>query len=259
MAAVSMVTPPWSRFPDDVREPLRGLLRSVNKRPELAPQAILVYGSAARGEFLPGYSNINVLIVLERMTQPVLQAWSRVWQPWAKEKIVAPLLVTHKDLRHSSDVFPLELLNIKEPHVLIAGDDPFSDLRVDTTHLFMQCEQALRGNVLRVRQCYVEGGGGIEAIRAVLPVSLTSLLACLRGLYHVLGRPSNGTLQSALLDDLRTVLQVDPSVFLEVWRLKRGLSTPGTHALPTLLDRYLAGLDQLADRVTTMKHEGRCP
>ena len=250
------INPPWSQLQEDTHAPLRGFLRSIKKRKSLVSQAILVYGSAARGEFLQGYSNINVLIVLERITQPMLQQWSGIHKQWAREKIIAPLFLTQTDLQQSSDVFPLEYLDIKECHVLLEGRDPFPELHVNSTHLFVQCRQEVHANLLRVRQCYVEGWGRIEAIQTVLPLSLTALLPCLRGLCRLLDRPSNMK-SPEVLDELKVTLDMDPSVFLEVWRLKRGLSTPGKYELPKLLERYLAGLDQLADRIESMKHEGR--
>ena len=248
--------PPWSQLQEETHDPLRGFLRSIKKQKDLTFEAILVYGSAARGEFLPGYSNINVLILLEHITQPVLQEWSGIHKQWAREKFVAPLFLTHKDLQQSSDVFPLEFLGIKEHHVLLEGRDPFPELHVNTTNLFLQCRQEVHANLLRVRQNYVEGWGKIEAIQTLLPLSLTSLLPCLRGVYRLLDRPANMK-SPDLLDELKVALEVDPSVFLEVWRLKRGLSTPGKHELPKLLERYLTGLGQLADRVDAMKHEAR--
>ncbi|MDE0145716.1 MAG: hypothetical protein OXL95_07585 [Nitrospira sp.] len=248
--------PPWSQLQEDTHDPLRGFLRSIKKQKDLKFEAILVYGSAARGEFLPGYSNINVLIILEYVTQPVLQQWIGIHKQWAREKIVAPLFLTQTDLQQSSDVFPLEYLDIKECHVLLEGRDPFPELHVNPAHLFVQCRQEVHANLLRVRQNYVEGWGRIEAIQTLLPLSLTSLLPCLRGLYRLLGRPA--TLKSPdVLDELKVTLDVDPSVFLEVWRLKRGLSTPGKHELPKLLERYLAVLGQLVDQVDSMKQEER--
>ena len=248
--------PPWSQLQEETHAPLRGFLRSVKKQKSLESQASIVYGSAARGEFLEGYSNINVLIVLERITQPVLQQWSGIHKQWAREKIIAPLFLTQTDLQQSSDVFPLEYLDIKECHVLLEGRDPFPELHVNPTHLFVQCRQEVHANLLRVRQCYVEGWGRIEAIQTVLPLSLTALLPCLRGLYRLLDRPSN-IKSPEVLDELKGTLDMDPSVFLEVWRLKRGLSTPGKHELPKLLERYLAGLDQLVGKIEAIKHEGR--
>ena len=248
--------PPWSQLQEDTHAPLRGFLRSIRNQKSLIPQAVLVYGSAARGEFLQGYSNLNVLIVLEQITQPVLQGWSEIHKHWAGEKIVAPLFLTHNDLQQSSDVFPLEFLDIRECHVLLEGRDPFPELRVNPTHLFFQCRQEVHANLLRVRQCYVEGGGRVEAISTLLPLSLTALLPCLRGLYRLLDRPLN-IKSPEVLDELTTTLDVDPSVFLEVWRLKRGLSTPGKHELPKLLERYLAGLGQLVSKVDSMNHEAR--
>lgn len=247
--------PPWSQLQEDTHVPLRGFLRSVKKQKDLKFETILVYGSAARGEFLTGYSNINVLIVLDQITQPVLQQWSSLQKQWAREKIVAPLFLTHKNLQQSSDAFPLEFLNIKEHHVLLEGRDPFPELHVNTAHLFLQCRQEAHANLLRVRQNYVEGLGRIEAIQTLLPLSLTSLLPCLRGLYHLLDRPSNMK-SPEVLEELQATLSVDPSVFQEVWRLKRGLSTPGKHELPKLLERYLAGLGQLVDRIDSMRDEG---
>ena len=246
--------PPWSQLQEDTHAPLQGFLRSITKQKHLEFETILVYGSAARGEFLQGYSNINVLIVLEQITQPVLQQWSGIHKQWAREKIVAPLFLTHKDLQQSADAFPLEFLDIKERRVLLEGRDPFPELHVNVTHLFLQCRQEIHANLLRVRQCYVEGWGRIEAIQTLLPLSLTSLLPCLRGLCRLLDRPSNMK-SPEMLDDLKTVLDIEPSVFFEVWRLKRGLSTPGKHELPKLLERYLTGLGQLADRIESMKHE----
>ncbi len=248
--------PPWSQLQEETHAPLRGFLRSVKKQKDLASQAILVYGSVARGEFLQGYSNINVLILLEQITQPVLQQWSAIHKQWAREKVVAPLFLTHSDLQQSSDVFPLEYLDIKECHVLLEGHDPFPELHVDATHLFRQCRQEVHANLLRVRQCYVEGLGKVEAIQTLLPLSLTALLPCLRGLYRLLDRPSNMK-SPEVLDELNATLDVDPSVFLEAWRLKRGLSTPGKHELPKLLERYLTGLGQLVGKVDSMKHEER--
>lgn len=250
------VTPPWSSLQEDAHEPLRGFLRSVKQRQDLTPQAVLVYGSAARGEFLPGYSNVNLLILLEQATQPVLQAWAGLGKPWDSEKIIAPLLLTQDDLRQSSEVFPLEFLNVSDHHVLLQGTDPFPDLPVNAARLLFQCEQELRGNLLRIRQRYVEGWARVEAVQALLPLSLTALIPCLRGVYRLLNRPSV-TKSDAVLRELNVALNLDPTVFLEVWQMKRGLSTPGKHALPKLLDRYLAELSRLADRLETMKREGR--
>lgn len=247
---------PWAQLQEETHDPLRGFLRSIKKQKDLKFEAILVYGSAARGEFLPGYSNINVLIILEHITQPILQQWSGIHKQWAREKIVAPLFLTHRDLQQSSDAFPLEFLGIKEQRVLLEGRDPFPELHVNTTNLFLQCRQEIHANLLRVRQNYVEGWGRIEAIQTLLPLSLTSLLPCLRGLYRLLDRPSNMK-SPEVLEELQTTLNVDPSVFQEVWRLKRGLSTPGKHELPKLLERYLAGFGQLVDRVDLLKQDER--
>ena len=50
-------------------------------------------------------------------------------------------------------------------------------------------------------------------------------------------------------------MDLDPSMFLEVWRLKRGPCTPGKHERPKLLERYLVGLGSVK-RQGTLAQQG---
>ena len=90
----------------------------------------------------------------------------------------------------------------------------------------------------------------------MLPISLTALIPCIRGLYRLLREPTDGTPDS-ILDRLTSILQVDDHVFREVWLMKRGQSSPGKHEAPKLLGRYLHALVKLAKKVDTLEQEGR--
>ncbi len=246
----------WAGMPERTQDILRSYLRDVTKRLGDDVSAIILYGSLAGGDFLEGRSNINLLMVFDTITLDIMKQCSTLSRRWAKERFVTPLLFTRNELQHFLETFPLEFFDIRDHHLMLAGRDPFPELHLTGGNLFNECEREIRGNLLRVRQQFVESNGNSEGIHALLPISLTTLIPCLRGLYRLLGQATTGT-PDAILDRMSSVLQLDPSAFHEVWLLKRGQSTPGKHEFPHLLDRYLVALGALTERVEALAQEGR--
>lgn len=204
----------------------------------------LLYGSAVRGDFLPGRSNLNFLLLLSSHDRNKLAAYAKAHKKWAREQVVVPLLLTEVELNASVALFPLEYLEIQEQHRLLAGRDPFIGLHVDIGGLEVQIRQNLRANLLRLRQRFVEGGGMQDAITILLPLSLTALLPCVRGLQRLAQRKISGSAEELLLE-LQEATELDCSGFLDVLHLKRGLITPGPVEVPRLFDRYAAALEAL--------------
>ncbi len=235
-------------IPESVRETLRPYLAQVQALFGTALEAVILYGSAAGGEYLPGRSNINLLILLARQDTDLLKQYAAMHKRWKKEQIVVPLFLTQAELRSSVELFPLEYLEIQEQHVLLAGRDPFPEIRIDGRNLRLQCEQELRGNLLRLRQRFVEGGASTEAITILLPLSLTALLPCLRGLLRAAGNPI-GRSSEAVLKAVQQQWNVDCSAFQDVLSLKRGIIGPGPAEAPRLFDRYAATMQTLVDKL----------
>ena len=246
----------WPPMPQEIQHALRSYL--IRLRTQVGPniEAVILYGSLARGEYVEGRSNINLLLILKECSLEILQRCGYLHRRWGKEGIVAPLLMTKGGLQHSLELFPLEYFEIKDQHVLLEGRDPFPSIHINDRNLGVQCEQEIIGNLLRVRQRFIEGWGRSEAIQALLPISLTALIPCLRGLLRLLGHASNGD-ATAILDRLPDTIQFEPTVLQEVLNMKRGLSSPGTNQLPHLYERYHQTLQDLIARVQKLKVEGR--
>ena len=235
-------------LPDEYLQQLRAYVKDVQRLYGDALDGVLLYGSAVRGEFLPGRSNLNVVLIVKSARADQLKKYGAVHRRWAKEQVVVPLFVTQADLPAMSLVFPLEYLEIQEQHRLLAGQDPFVGFKVDQRHLLAEVLQSLRGNLLRVRQRFIEGGGSEEAITILLPLSLTAMLPVLRGVQRLLGRPvlSQG---EPLLNDFETFLSIDLSGLRDAWLLKRGQISPGQKEIPRLMERYLESLERLVQAV----------
>ena len=201
-------------------------------------EGILLYGSAARGEFLPGRSNLNILLLMSSCDSVVLKKYSALHRRWSKEQIVVPLFLTEVELHVSATVFPLEFLEIQEQHRLLRGRNPFIGFHVKTDRLREAVVQGLTSHVLRLRQRYVEGGGGNDATTILLSLSITSILPLVRGLQRLLGRPPLAH-SDAVIADVAGQLKLDLQGLGDALLLKRGQISPGPHEVPRFFDRYL--------------------
>jgi hypothetical protein len=231
-------------LPDETQKLLKSYVKDVSKVYGSELEGVLVYGSAVRGEFLPGRSNLNVLLVVSSYDLAVLKKYDGIHTRWSKEQVVVPLFLTTADLMSASSIFPLEYQDIHECHRVLWGQDPFVGLKIDSRHLAGEVLQVLRGNLLRLRQRLVEGRSTDEAITILLPLSITGLLPALRGLQRLLGRPvlAHG---EPLLKDLESHLEVDLTGLHDALLLKRGQISPGQKEIPRLMDRYIESLTGL--------------
>jgi hypothetical protein len=243
-------------LPNDIQKRLQTYVKEVTAVFGEQLEGILLYGSAARGEFFPGRSNLNILLLVSSYDSAVLKQYSAVHRQWSKEQILAPLFLTEEELHRSAAVFPLEFLEIQEQHRVLGGRDPFIGFHVKTDRLREAVVQGLASHVLRLRQRYVEGGGGEEATMILLPLSITATLPLLRGVQRLLGRPVLSH-SDAVIEDVAAQLKLDLQGLLDCWLLKRGQITPGLHEVPRLFDRYLQAATLLARTVEQLPQSGQ--
>ncbi|MCZ6779368.1 MAG: nucleotidyltransferase domain-containing protein [Acidobacteria bacterium] len=213
-----------------------GLKRSVGERLE----SIILYGSAARGDYEKKTSDFNLLLVLRDLEVSSLEALSPVLRRWLRQGQPVPRLFTRELIRDAADVFPIEFLDILAGRVVLHGDDPFADLEVHPTHLRLQCERELREKIMRLREGYAESHDNSRNLKRLLTSSYTTFVALFRGCLHLLGGEvpvHNPEVVAAFCN--RADIRRDP--FEEVDRLKHGESVPN---LKATFGRYYAALSQ---------------
>ena len=239
--------PDWKSLPRDMRETLRAYLAEVSATFGATLESVILYGSAARGEFQPGRSNLNLLLVVGAHDVEALTRYANVHRRWRKEGMVVPVVFTADDLRASADLFPLEYLELRHYHIVLSGNDPLTQPDPDAGKLSHQCLQEIGSNLLRVRQRFVEGGASPDIIEVLIPLSITGLLPSLRGLVYLLGR-SQAMSTETLLKELGTLLGMDTASLEDAWRMKTGLISIGRHELPRLFTRYVTCLHTLGEQ-----------
>ncbi len=150
--------------------------------------SLSVTGSCITGDFVPGQSDINSVLVLTQSDQrelDVLASMSR----FKKRRIRSPLVMTEDYIRRSLDVFPIEFLDIKHFHRTIYGPDHFEKVAIDKAQLRLQCERDLKGKLINLQRGYVSCGGKTREIRALLLEALPGFFALLRSMVFLVQSP----------------------------------------------------------------------
>jgi hypothetical protein len=128
----------------------------VNRLTEAAGknlESVVLYGSAASGNYKPGTSDLNVLCTLVTMDVQELQLLAPVVHWWTQEeKEPPPLFFLSEELQRSTDVFAIESLDIQRAHRVLFGDDPVAKLEIPMNLHRVQVERDLRLLLLRLRQ-----------------------------------------------------------------------------------------------------------
>jgi hypothetical protein len=243
-------------LPDEIQKLLRTYVKDVKGVFGEQLEGMLLYGSAVRGEFLPGRSNLNILLLVSSYDSAVLKKYGALHRHWSKEQIVVPLFLTEEELHTSAAVFPLEFLEIQEQHRVLGGRDPFIGFHVKTDRLRETVVQGVTSHLFRLRQRYVEGGGSDDATTILLPLSITSIVPLLRGVQRLLGRPVLSH-SDAVIKDVAEQLKLDLQGLLDALLLKRGQISPGPREVPRLFDRYLQAATLLTRAVAQLLQQGQ--
>lgn len=183
--------------------------------------SVLVFGSAARGDALPGASDLNLMLVLADLEPTTLDAAAPSLKRWLRSGQPMPTMFSRATLADSVDVFPIEFLEIAEHRVVVAGDDPLAGLEVSAGDLRLQCERELREKLMRLRAGYIAGRDSKRELRRLLVESYPSFAAILRGGLRLLGElPPASSREVVGAFCQRTGL--DPRPFEAVAELRRG-------------------------------------
>lgn len=183
--------------------------------------AVFLYGSATTGEHVAGRSDINVGVVLSRLTPVLLRKASGHLRAWARQGFATPAFFDPQFLHDALDVFPIEFLDIQIHHRTLWGPDLLADLRIGAEPLRRQCERELRGTLLKLRQAYVESSSSPKDLEAVLVSAANGLMVLARTLLR-LAHGEEGASTEAVLDHVETQFGVSAANLRKAWRLKRG-------------------------------------
>jgi len=217
--------------------------------------SVILYGSAAAGDHAGKQSDYNVLVVTKELGIGTLDAMAKTASAWAKAGNPAPLLFTEDRLAQATDVFPIELLDIRECHKVLHGGNVAADLEIDTKNLRLEIEHELRGKLIRLRQSYLLTQGKSKAVAELMTQSLSTFLVLFRASLRLF-EDSVPQKKFEALEKLATHLEFDVSVFQTVQQLKEGSLKAKEIAVGELFNNYLKTIECVIDAVDAYIHKG---
>jgi hypothetical protein len=149
----------------------------------------MLYGSAARNDFVPGRSDINLMLVVDELSPTVLRSLSRAFTGWRKSTREPPLILSRLEWTRATDAFPIEITDMRHSYQVLRGADPLQGIKVDHTDLRKALEREFRGKLLRLRQGYASYAPEPGALGSLGLESAATILVLLRGMLTLLGKP----------------------------------------------------------------------
>jgi hypothetical protein len=211
-------------------------------------KSVVLYGSAAAGDHAGKRSDFNILVVTEELGIGTLDALSTTAAKWARAGNPAPLLFTEERLAQATDVFPIELLDIRECHKILHGENLVKGLEIGTGNLRLQIEHELRGKLIRLRQSYLLTGGKPQAVADLMVESLSTFLVLFRAALRLF-EDAVPQKKFEALEKLAAHIGFDAAVFKAVQRLKDGTNKPKDVAVGELFGTYLKTIECVIDAV----------
>src|SRR5271169_7110363 len=143
-------------------------------------QSVILYGSAADGEFHPEFSNVNLLCILRETSFATLTAMVPAVEWWTRQKHNAPLVLTREELERSTDVFSIEFLDMQQRHRVLFGEDVLSGLQIPMHLHRAQLEYELREKLILLRERLLLAAGNKKQLWALLLGSLSAFITLFR-------------------------------------------------------------------------------
>lgn len=208
--------------------------------------SVVLYGSAARGEFSGKHSNINLLVVLSNTGLDNLGNARKIINK-GKFRRLDLQFFTEDYIRSSIDVFPIEFLDIKGSYRVLHGRDVLTDLQVDTKNLRFQCEQELKQKLIRMKNVYLRARGK-DTLRRQLFRSSTSLMHILKNLVRLKGKaPSLSS--GDVLRDIQEVFGIDVTNFSKVLEAKQKNLKLARREIESLFSGLVSDLEKIVNMV----------
>lgn len=151
-------------------------------------KSVVLYGSSVVGAQLDEDEPKKVLVVLDEIAPADLKAAHDVAEWWRSEGNPVPVYFTSREMTASSDVFPIEFIDMSQVRHVLHGRDPFEGLELHTQNLRHQLEYELRAKLLRLRRLYIPASQNANQLARLMVESLDDFAVLFRHVLLMMGK-----------------------------------------------------------------------
>ncbi|MDY6790098.1 MAG: hypothetical protein SWH54_02400 [Thermodesulfobacteriota bacterium] len=214
--------------------------------------SIHLTGSALTEDFNPHTSDINSIIVLNRMDLKFLEDFAPLGKKFGKKQVASPLIMTPDYISTSLDVFPVEFLTIKLLHHTVFGQDILQDIEINHSDLRHQCESELKVKLIELRQGYLSSLGSKKFLADGFIRSFSGYIPLFRGIIVLFGKAPPKE-NEEVLTALRDASGVNLDVFKKVLKAKKDKTELSIETLNSIFEDYYRAIEQLGNITDEIK------
>jgi hypothetical protein len=212
--------------------------------------AVVLYGSAAAGDYVDEHSDVNLLCVLRETRFAAVRAVCPAIAWWTDQKHRMPLVMGVDELSHSADVFSIELLDMQQSYRVLWGEDLLKTLVIPSKFHRVQLEYELREKTILLRQGLLSAGNE-QALWELMLRSLPAFATLLRHALLELGEPAEVSKRDAV-EKLGRRIGIDATAFLELLDIREHKKDRKSMDVNDLCARYLKTVEQVTSAVDKM-------
>jgi predicted nucleotidyltransferase len=213
--------------------------------------SMILYGSAAEGEFHPNYSRLDLLCLLRDTSYTSLQKLMDPVDWWQAKKHRPPLLLSPYELKTSADVFSIEFLDMKQRYRVLYGEDVLQTLDIPMALHRFQIEYEIREKLVLLRQHLLIAGKNEKHLWEVMLHSLSSFTTLFRHILVELGQSGRKHSREAVTE-LAARLNFSPAAFVQLMDIRAGLRDRKQLQAVSVATEYLRIIEQVAAAVDTI-------
>ena len=209
-------------------------------------KAVILYGSAATEEFHAKHSDLNILCLVEQADAAHLEALHGAVEWWVRHDQRPPLVFTLEELRRSSDIFTIELLDMKSRHRILYGENVLAGISVPLHNHSIQVERELRTDWLRLRQAILGAPKKSKAYLELMVSSFSAFAALFRHALIALGEAPSETKREAI-DRIAQFAGADPAGFHAILGVREGKVKERDLDAEKTLNQYFAFVEAVTE------------
>jgi hypothetical protein len=208
--------------------------------------SITITGSSLTDDFDHEKSDVNSVLVLNKMDLGFLEVLASLGKTYGKKGMSAPLIMTPEYIMHSLDVFPVEFLNIKLLHETLFGEDLFQNIKIDRKDLRLQCERELKVRLIGLRQGYISSMGDAKILSDLFINTIAGYIPLFRSIILIFGQEPP-LRNEDVLQVLERISGVNTQVFRKVLKQKRRKTKMAMAHLNAIFKDYYGAVEKLGD------------
>lgn len=206
--------------------------------------AFCLYGPAVRHD-TPAAKELTTLLIVRDASPAALRPIEAPIAAWTKKGHAPPLIFSEEGWRRSTDVFPIEIEDMREAHQVLRGRSPFDGLPTTKEDLRRELEREIRGKLLRLRTEFVAAAPDGHTLGTLLLDSIGTFFVIFRALLRLVGRRPPQE-PNSLVRETAEAAGLDAAAFDWILGKLAGRKLPALKAYDPVGDRYVEQIERLA-------------